>query len=136
MWTQPRLVCKKERPPVYSWALLTPAFNLISEKGKITPLSESARGGSHLLGWLKAVSQLAFLLGFHWAKVYCTESPSLSCSKGCEIHLGTVNTHSSFIQVLFPAGVRSTLERASLAALVTLCDLGDYLSCLCPGLQP
>lgn len=130
-----RLVCKKERPPVCSWALLTPAFNPISENGKITPLSESA-GGGHLLGLLKAVSQLTFLLGFHWAKIYWTESPSLPCSKGCEIHLGAVNTHSSFIQVLFPAGVRSTLERASLSALVTLCDLGDYLCCVCLGLQP
>lgn len=136
MWTQPRLVCKKGRPPVCFWALLTPAFNPISEKGKIIPLSESAGGGGHLLGSLKAVSQLAFLLSFHWTKIYCTESPFLPCSKGCEIHLGAVNTHSSLIQVLFPAGVRSTLERASLSALVTLCDLGDYLCCLCPGLQP
>lgn len=79
------------------------------------PHSQKVPGVGHLLGSLKAVSLLAFLLGFHWAKIYWTESPFLPCSKGCEIHLGAVNTHSSLIQVLFPAGVRSTLERASLS---------------------
>lgn len=85
----------RQRGSVYSWALLIPAFNPISEKGKITPLSESARGEPSP-GLAHDYVPAGISLGFLWAKVYSTESSFLSCSKGYEIHLGAINTHSSW----------------------------------------
>lgn len=84
----PRLAYEKETPSVF--------LHLILFVRKVKLLhSQKVPEGSHLLGWLKTMSQLAFRLGLALAKIYSTGLLFLPCSRGHEIHLRTINTHSS-----------------------------------------